>query len=110
MKTYFCGAFVLALTASTRNRSRSRMSRSMVLLPMEPVAPRSVTVRSLGAGTGRSNARRDVSGFITSPHQQTAARRLEPAAQQPDQRGYNARGDEAVEAVHQSAVARDEMA
>ena len=66
--------------------------------------------RALGAGTGRSNARRDVSGFITSPHQQTAARRLEPAAQQPDQRGYNARGDEAVEAVHQSAVPRDEVA
>jgi len=89
---------------------RSRMSRSMVLLPIDPVAPRSVTVRSRGASTGRSNARRDVSGFINSPLQQTAARRLEPAAQQPDQRSHDARGDEAVEAIHQTTVAGNEMA
>jgi hypothetical protein len=51
-----------------------------------------------------------VSGFINSPLQQTAARGLEPAAQQPDQRSHNARGDEAVEAIHQTAMAGDEMA
>src|SRR5260370_3360618 len=54
--------FLLALTASTRKRLRSRLSKSIVLAPIEPVAPRSVTVRSAGA---RSNAARKISGFIT---------------------------------------------
>ena len=77
------------------------------LVPIEPVAPSSVTVRSVGAGAGRSKARGDVSDFIDLPHQQTAARRLEPAAQQSDQRGHHAGRDEAVEAIHQPAVARN---
>src|SRR5262249_18880009 len=54
-------AFLLALTASTRKRVRARLSRSMVLAPIEPVAPSNVTVRSVGA---RFNAARMMSDFM----------------------------------------------
>src|SRR5947209_2539615 len=62
--------FLLALTASTRKRLRSRLSRSIVLAPIEPVAPSSVTVRSVGA---RSNAVRKMSAIITRPKGRGAA-------------------------------------
>src|SRR5258705_547309 len=43
--------FLFAVSASTENRSGWRLSRSTVLDPMEPVAPRIVTLRT-AAGFG----------------------------------------------------------
>src|SRR6266511_1236305 len=82
----------------------------MVLAPIEPVAPSSVTVRSTKAGAGLSGFTRNVCDFIASPYQQTPPWRLESAAQQPDQGGEERSGDETVEAIHQAAVSRNELA
>src|SRR5436190_15675503 len=87
---------------------RSRLSRSAVLAPIEPVAPSNVTVRSRAAGAWRSRATREASDFIYSPYQQATPRRLEAATRQSDQRRRDAGGDETVEAVHQSAMAGNE--
>src|SRR5262249_57900649 len=100
--------FWLAQPASTRKRLRSRLSRSTVLAPIEPVAPSSVTVRSAVDDWGR--AARNVSDLIDLPHQQTTTRRLEAPARQSDQHGHDAGGHEAVEAVHQPPVPGDEAA
>src|SRR5262249_35227366 len=99
-------ALLLAHTASTRKRLRSRLSRSTVLAPTEPVAPSSVTVRS--AVDDRFHVARDGSDFIDSPHQQTATRRVEAPARQSDQYGGQAGGHDAVEAVHKPAVSGNE--
>src|SRR5262252_10143068 len=101
-------ALLLAHTASTRKRLRSRLSRSTVLAPIEPVAPSSVTVRSTvdeplhAAGKG--------SAFIDSPHQQTTARGIEAAARQSDEHSHHAGRQETIETVHQPAVSGDEAA
>jgi hypothetical protein len=76
---------------------RSRLSRSTVLAPIEPVAPRMVTVRSAGA---RLNVARKISDFIKSPYQQAVARGLEATARQSDQRSGGAGAHEAVETIH----------
>src|SRR5215813_12458366 len=81
----------------------------MVLAPIDPVAPRSVTVRSRGLDAGRSKAAREVSGVIDSPYQQAPSGRLEAAARQSDERRDDTGGHEAVEPVHQAAMSRDEM-
>src|SRR5205823_2171817 len=94
----------------TRKRLRSRLSRSAVLAPIEPVAPSNVTVRSRTAGAERSKATRETSDFIYSPYQQTTPRRLEAATRQADQRRHGAGCDETVEPVHQPAMAGNEMA
>src|SRR5262249_58247232 len=100
--------FWLAQPASTRKRLRSRLSRSTVLAPIEPVAPSSVTVRS--AVDDRSRAAGNVSDLIDLPHQQTTTWRLEAPARQSDQRGHDAGGHETVQAGHQPAGAGDEGA
>src|SRR5262245_60884295 len=82
--------------------------RSTVLAPIEPVAPSSVSERSpFDDGFG---AARTTSVFIVLPHQQSAARHLEAAPQQSDQRGHDTCRDEAIEPVHQPAVTGDKVA
>jgi hypothetical protein len=44
------------------------------------------------------------------PHQQTMRGCLDTAAQQADQRRHGGREDETVEAIHQAAVTRDQVA
>ena len=80
----------------------------MVLAPIEPVAPKSDTVRiGLAAcGTRRPGIHRRHG----SPYHQAACRGVEPAAQQPDQRGRGRSRNEAVQPVHQAAVPGNQMA
>src|SRR6516165_6789382 len=82
--------------------------RSTVLAPIEPVAPSKVTLRSPFAGAERADRVPRWSGFIGSPYQQTAARCLETAADNTDERGDRASGDKAVEAIHQASMPGNE--
>src|SRR5262249_26768021 len=99
-------ALLLAHTASTRKRLRSRLSRSTVLAPTEPVAPSSVTVRS--AVDDRFHVARDGSDFIDSPHQQTAPGPGDAPPRQSNEHTPPAGGHEAVEAARKPAVSGNE--
>ena len=76
----------LAVTASTRYRPLPRLSRSTVLMPTEPVAPSTVTVRTAGA---QPVVRRDVCGLTTCITHHTMRPRagaIESAVRDADQR------------------------
>src|SRR5438552_10234678 len=96
--------------------------RSMVLAPIEPVAPSTVTLRS-AARTAGLDRRSGLPFFITSlhrtsphrqptlsPHHEPARWRFEPAAGEPDECRDGGRRYKAVEAIHQSPMAGDQMA
>ena len=93
---------------------RSRRSRSMVLAPIEPVAPSSVTLRA-GVGRGRRWLQvvriLDACGAsrLTRPADPRAGASRPPRAQA-DQRSRETAADEAVEPVHQAAMAGNECA
>src|SRR6267378_316027 len=88
--------------------------RSIVLVPIDPVAPRIVIERMAGADW-RSDRDSGTALVIasprssTSPHQKTARRRREAAAQDADHRGRYGGRQEAIEPVHDPAVSRIDL-
>src|ERR1700684_387474 len=79
----------------------------MVLSPIEPVAPSTVTVRTADAA---ALLLRNGTALICSPNHKTAADAIHAAPQKPENRGKYHRRHEAVEAVHQPAMAGNEVA
>src|SRR3954464_15992152 len=97
--------FLCAVSASTVKRPFWRFRRSMVLEPMEPVAPRIVTPRTAAGLTfGR------VPFGINSPKPEAARGCFEAPACETHHGCGCCCCQKPVEAVHQPAVARDEMA
>src|SRR6185295_1402055 len=97
--------FLCAVSATTAKRSRWRRSRSAVLDPIEPVAPRIVTVRAAGSGLERM-----FGVAINSPDQEAPRRSLEAPASQTHHGRRQYRCQKPVEPVHQPAMTRDQMA
>src|SRR5712691_2189976 len=81
----------------------------MVLAPMDPVAPRIVTLRGTALATGTVRAR-GTDSTIASPNQQSARGSIEAAAHQAQQRCDRRRGHEPIEPIHEAAVTRNEFA
>src|SRR5512143_1095147 len=79
-----------ALIDSTRYRSGSRLIRSTVLVPIEPVAPRMVIRRTSAAGCDFERA--TPSTVMPSPYQHTTGRFIETATQQSDHAARYYRG------------------
>src|SRR5258705_3014842 len=79
----------------------------MVLSPIEPVAPRTVTARTADAA---ALLLRNGTALIPSPNHKTAADAIDAAAQNPDKCRQHDRGDEPVKAVEQPAMARNDLA
>ncbi len=76
------------------------MIRSIVLPPIEPVAPSSVTLRSFAEARCLDFAA--VSTAISSPHQQPARGGFDPAVHNPNSTGKHGRGDETIKPIHQA--------
>src|SRR6516165_4775659 len=97
-----------AVTASTRNRSRALRTRSRVLEPIEPVAPSSV----IDSSSARAAVLVWASGttVIGSPQQQPLRGGVGSAANDPDQGCHAGGGKETIQAIHQPAVAGNNMA
>src|ERR1700677_557231 len=98
---------VLAVKASTRYRSREARSKSIVLSPIEPVAPRTVTARTADAG---ALLLRNGTALIFSPNHKTAADAIHAAPQKTKNRCQDHRRDEAVETVEQPAMPWNDLA
>src|SRR5260221_3596094 len=101
-----------AVTASTRNRSRCKRTRSMVLVPIEPVAPSSVIDISFarGAASALANGTTDIDITSASPQQQPARRSVRPPAHQSDHCCHAGGSNETVKSVHQPAMPGNHMA
>jgi hypothetical protein len=67
-----------------------------VLSPIEPVAPRTVTVRSAAAA---ALLLRKGTALIISPNHKTAADAIRATPQKPENRRQDDRGDESVKTV-----------
>src|SRR5215468_9991007 len=95
-----------------RKRSRCARTRSIVLVPTEPVAPSSVIDISLArkAASALAKGTTDIDCPQSSPQQQPARRDIEPAAHDPNQRCHAAGYDETVKPVHQPAMPGNHMA
>src|ERR1044072_5374149 len=93
--------FLCAVSASTVNRPFWRLSRSMVLDPIEPVAPRMVTPRTAAGLTfGR------VPFGIKSPNQKAAGWSVEAAADETHHGGGRCPCQKPIQAVHHASMAR----
>jgi len=68
----------------------------MVLSPIEPVAPRTVTARTADAA---ALLLRNGTALMISPNHKTAADAIHVTAQNPENRRQDHRGDEPVEAI-----------
>src|SRR4051794_13503076 len=79
----------------------------MVLSPIEPVAPRTVTLRTADAA---ALLLRNGTALISSPNHKTAADAIDAAAQNSDKCRQHDRRDEAVQTVEQPAMARNDVA
>src|SRR6202046_3466472 len=79
----------------------------MVLSPIEPVAPRTVTARTADAG---ALLLRKGTALIFSPNHKTAANAIRAVPQKPENRCQDHRRDEAVETIEQSAMPRNDLA
>src|SRR5580692_6506240 len=79
----------------------------MVLSPIDPVAPRTDTLRTADAA---ALLLRNGTALIFSPNHKTAADAIHAAAQKPENRRHDHRGDEPVEAIEQSAMAGNDVA
>src|ERR1700722_17585678 len=73
----------------------------MVLSPIDPVAPRTVTARSADAA---ALLLRKGTALMYSPNHKTAADAIHAAPQKAKNSGHHDRGDEAVETIHQPAM------
>src|SRR4051794_4608716 len=81
--------------------------RSMVLVPIDPVAPRIVTRLTPGAGIGFDRASVAV---IVSPYQQATRGIVEAAADDADDAADERRRPETIEPVHHTAMTRNKVA
>src|SRR6267378_2276349 len=79
----------------------------MVLSPIEPVAPRTVTARTADAA---ALLLRNGTALMCLPNHKTAADAIDATAQNPDKCRQHDRGDEPVETVEQPAMARNDLA
>src|ERR1700761_2822826 len=79
----------------------------MVLSPIEPVAPSTVTERMADA---TALLLRNGTALMTSPNHKTAADAIHAAPQKTENCRQNDRGDEAIETVEQAAVAGNDVA
>src|SRR6266404_1272450 len=79
----------------------------MVLSPIEPVAPRTVTARTADAA---ALLLRNGTALMLSPNHKTAADAIHATPQKPENRRRDDRGDESVVAIHQSAMPGNDMA
>ena len=83
------------------------LSKSIVLSPIDPVAPRTVTVRTADAA---ALLLRNGTGLMNSPNHKTAADAIHAAPQKTEKCRQHHRGDESVETIHQSAMPGNDMA
>src|SRR4051812_11866814 len=79
----------------------------MVLSPIEPVAPRTVTARTADAA---ALLLRNGTALMNSPNHKTAADAIHATPQKTENRRQDHRGDESVEPVQQPAMPRDDLA
>src|SRR4051812_6020545 len=79
----------------------------MVLSPIEPVAPRTVTVRTAEA---EALLLRNGTALIVSPNHKTAADAIGTTAQEPENGRQNDGRDKPVQPVHQPAMAGNDVA
>src|SRR3982074_2057025 len=79
----------------------------MVLSPIEPVAPRTVTARTADAA---ALLLRNGTALMLSPNHKTAADAIHATPQKPENRRQDDRGDESVETIHQSAMPGNDVA
>ena len=109
---------LLPVSATTSNMSGLRPIRSSVLLPTEPVAPSTLTRLRCGARVcsavrcrlgRRTGARLRHAGHYLrhQPEQQRARRRMH-VDRHADQACGRCRRDQAIDAIHDAAVARDQ--
>src|SRR6185312_12238672 len=82
-------------------RSREARSKSMVLSPIEPVAPSTVTLRSPEAA---ALLLRNGTALMNSPNHKTAADAIHAVPQSPENSRHNNRRHQTVEPVHQPTV------
>src|SRR5437773_2255027 len=79
----------------------------MVLSPMEPVAPRTVTVRTADAA---ALLLRHGTALIVSPNHKTAADAIRAAPQEPENRRHDDGCDKSVQAIQKPAMAGNDVA
>src|ERR1700687_1781354 len=79
----------------------------MVLSPIEPVAPRTVTERTADAA---ALLLRKGTALMSSPNHKTAADAIHAAPQKAKNRSHDDCGDEAVETIHQPAMPGNQVA
>src|SRR4030081_3083941 len=79
----------------------------MVLSPIEPVAPRTVTARTPDAA---ALLLRNGTGLIFSPNHKPAADAIRASPQKPENRRQDDGGHESVEAVQQTAMPGNDVA
>src|SRR5882757_3705898 len=79
----------------------------MVLSPIEPVAPRTLTERTAEAA---ALLLRKGTALISSPNHKTAANAIRAAPQNAENRRHDDRCDKAVEPIQQPAMARNDLA
>src|SRR5258705_10169174 len=79
----------------------------MVLSPMEPVAPRTVTVRTAEAA---ALLLRNGTALIVSPNHKTAADAIGTTAQEPENGRQDDGRDKSIQPVHQPAMAGNDVA
>src|SRR5579883_2762954 len=79
----------------------------MVLSPIEPVAPSTVTLRTSSVA---ALLLRNGTGFILSPNHKTAANAIGTVSHKSENRRQHKHGHQAVEPVHQPAMAGDDVA
>src|SRR6185437_6625974 len=97
-----------ALIDSTRYRSGSRLSRSIVLAPIEPVAPRMVIPRTPVAGL--ASDRTALTAVMYSPYQQPPCGCSVAATQQSHHTPRKCRSPEPVEPIHHAAMTGNNLA
>src|SRR3954463_1374279 len=79
----------------------------MVLSPIEPVAPSTLTLRTADVA---ARLFRKGTALICSPNHKTAADAIDAAPHHTDQRGTDHRKHQAIEPIQQTAVAGNDMA
>src|SRR3979490_1313436 len=79
----------------------------MVLSPIEPVAPRTVTARTADAA---ALLLRNGTALMLSPNHKTPADAIRATPQKPENRRQEHRSAESVETIHQSAMPGNDMA
>src|SRR5581483_8117431 len=86
--------------------SRAPRNKSIVLSPMEPVAPNTVTLRTAPAA---ALLLRNGTALIVSPNHKTGSGATRAAAQNSQNRRERDRRDIAIQAVHQPAMAGNDV-